>query len=237
MNHPSVRRWHIIDDDGRRPVLVDTDYGVVRSGVGLKDDPTGWPLFTQFAAPAPLDDVRAALEEVLEEFGLGSRPADRPPADSRHTVVAARSSGRTLVTEPGVPFDDRFLTAASSEALVDRLDCDGIHFGHEPARGTLHLTRYIAGQPAFSWCDSLRPGPSFALEFHRDGRCTESDPRKFALARLGFEDEADAFDRLTFVQRELTRFGLRQPDPNLEEIKTTPLVEIAHEESPSSTAP
>jgi len=129
-----------------------------------------------------------------------------------------------------VPFDDRFVTAASSEALVEELEVRGVHFGHDPQSGSLHLTKFVDGAPDFTWCDSLQPGPSFALTFHVDGRCTEEDPRRFALRRMGAKRTDGCLDRRAFILEELREAGLATINPDFREIDSTMHFAVATDE-------
>lgn len=224
-----ARRWHIIDDDGSREVIVDHDRGRVYSGVKVKHDGKEWPPFTQLAIAASIDELVDAIHNVAEEFDLPCRRLHSPPEPGVHAIQFARAGGLTLVGEPDVAFEDRFVTAASSEAIAEYLETHGVHFGHDPAAGSLHLTRYEEGVPDFTWCDSLRPGPSFALTFHSDGRCTEEDPRSFALRRMLDDPTRDVdssvdvcLDRRAFVQTELSAIGLTRVDPEFAEFSTQP---------------
>ena len=224
------KRWQIIDDDGSRDVLVDHKTGRVVSGVKVAHNRCEWPPFTQFAIRASLDDVTRALEEVAREFDLPCRPCASTPRGREHAVEFAHRDELTLIGEPGVPFDDRFVTAASSEALVEHLETDGVHFGHDPQTGSLHLTRFLDGAPAFTWCDSLQPGPSFALTFHSDGRCTEEDPRRFALRRLGSGQTSGYLDRRAFVLEELEAAGLDAVDPDFRQTRSQSCFAVATDE-------
>ncbi|MFB6263407.1 MAG: hypothetical protein ABEL76_07265 [Bradymonadaceae bacterium] len=213
------RRWQIIDDDGRRDVFVDSESGDVRPGVKAQvDRDGGWPAFTQFVVRAPAGAVASSLHHVAATFDRRCTEVDPTELENGHVVVLAELSGLTLLTEPGIPFDSRFVTASSSEAIAESLGATGVHFGHDPAAGTLHLTRFEAGEPDFSWCDSLEPGPAFALDFHDDGRCTECDPRRFALDRLDKPADASSLNRTAFVTSELTALGLPTFDPEFEAI-------------------
>ncbi|MFB6350586.1 MAG: hypothetical protein ABEN55_02125 [Bradymonadaceae bacterium] len=225
-----ANRWQIIDDNGSRDVLVDHETGRVVSGVKVSHTHCEWPPFTQFAVHAPLDDVTDALEDVAREFDLPCRPCASSTRGREHRVEFAQTGDLTLIGEPGVPFDDRFVTAASSEALVEYLETDGVHFGHDPQTGSLHLTTFVDGAPDFTWCDSLQPGPSFALTFHDDGRCTEEDPRRFALRRMGAERTGGCLDRRAFILEELHNAGLATIDPDFQETDSTMYFAVATDE-------
>lgn len=210
-----ARRWQIIDDDGSRDVIVDHANGEISSGVKVSHRGSTWPAFTQFAVRESVEALRDAIIGVTREFALPCTEVDVGHSEREHRVELIERGELVYLGEPGISFDDRFVTAASSEAIAERLGADGVHFGHEPSAGSLHLTKFQAGSPVFTWCDSLRPGPSFALTFHQDGRCTEQDPRRFALQRMG-GDGTGCLDRRAFVLSELELFGVERVDPAFE---------------------
>lgn len=217
-----ARRWHLIDDDGRREVIVDPENGTLHSGVKVRYDRRDWPAFTQLAIRASIDELVAAIRAVADEFDLPCRRVTEPQGSDDHLLEFARDGDLVLAAEPEVEFENRFVTAASSEALAEHLETDAVHFGHDPSAKSLHLTKYRDGAPDFTWCDSLRPGPSFALTFHADGRCTEEDPRQFALRRLGGSGDTSCLDRTEFLEEELASIGMTEIDPELEESSTQP---------------
>jgi len=221
-----ARRWHLIDDDGRREVIVDPEHGRVESGVKVRYDRRDWPAFTQLAIRSSVDELAAAVRSVADEFNLPCRRVDGAEHAESHLLRFARNGKFVLAAEPDVAFEERFVTAASCEALAERLGTDAAHFGHDPSAASLHLTRFTDGSPDFTWCDSLRPGPSFALSFHDDGRCTEEDPRRFALRRLGRRDDRACLDRTVFLERELASMGLEAIDPELRETSTAPIFAV-----------
>jgi hypothetical protein len=226
-----AKRWQLIDDDGSRDVLVDHQTGRVVSGFKVAHEHCEWPPFTQTAIAAPLQDVTTALEEVAREFDLPCHPIQRAAPGNDHTVSFAQADELTLIGEPGIEFDARFVSAASTEALVEHLETRALHVGHDPSTGSLHLTKFLDGSPVFSWCDSLEPGPSFALEFHDDGRCTEQDPREFAIERMDLEySSEDYLNRRAFMARELKDFGLESIDPDFQETDATAAFAVDIEE-------
>ena len=215
MDDTDIHRWQLIDDDGRRDFLVNRRTGSVSSQPPLFDDTDNWPPFTQLALDADIDEAAGAIDPVATEFERECRPLQTCGSGQTHTLQLAHVDGLTLLGEPCIDFEERFVTAASSEALVERLEVDGLHFGFDPSSDTLHLTRFSAGYPDFTWCDSLKPGPSFALIFHDDGRCTEEDPRRFARRELGLGADADLLDRRAFLYSVMEEFGLHSVDPDL----------------------
>jgi len=148
---------------------------------------------------------------------------DRSP----HPLWLARHRDLVLLGEPGIDREDRLVTDATAERLSELLDADALHFGYDPARLTLHLTRLAGGMPDFAWCDSRRPGPSYALNFSDNGRCTRRDPRHFALDALGLSEETSQFDRVTFLETQLADFGLDIVDPELDTVERITCFDVA----------
>jgi hypothetical protein len=221
-----VRRWHLIDDDGRREVIVDLERRRIETGIKVHYDRKSWPAFTQLAIRAGLEEVVAAVPAVADEFDLPCRRITEPQAPEEHVLWFARDGDLVLAAEPDVEFENRFVTAASSEALAEHLATDAVHFGHDPSAESLHLTKYRDGTPVYTWCDSLRPGPSFALTFHDNGRCTEEDPRQFALRRVDGSGHSSALDRTAFLEQELAETGLSEIDPELREVSAQPVFAV-----------
>jgi hypothetical protein len=216
-----LRRWHIIDDDGSREVLIDPETGRVQSGVKVTcSNHPDWPPFTQLAVRAPVDAVTDALCRVADDFERHCERLGSLPEEHEHGVHVAHREGITLLSEPGIAFEKRFVTAAASEAITEYLGRDGIHFGHDPTSETLYVTEFEDGEPDFTWCDSARPGPSFALDFQEDGHCTEEDPRPFALRHVDRPEDASHLDRRAFVASRLERLGIDTLDPTFEAFET-----------------
>jgi hypothetical protein len=153
------------------------------------------------------ETVRRALEEVART--LSSRLVLCPREETQDgALVVVRIEGMTYVGEPEVDPSDRFLTPDTVEAIFGLLACDGVFYGYEPSGGTLHVATFDRGLLALSWCDSLEPGPSFARQFFRDGRCRQEDPRLFALAELGLPEDSPTLDRFAFVESVLAEHGV-----------------------------
>lgn len=181
---------------------------------------TAWPAFTQIVARAPADAVYRAIVELAGEFEIECTDVSEQP-DQWHEALMLNEQdlgggeSLTLISESNTEFDARLLDPSTAESFFDKLGCDGAFFGHEPAAGTLMLSRYKQGRLQFSWSDSTQPGPSHALTFFADGRATAEDPRPFALERLGLEPTSPFLDRYAFVAHELAKLGVEEVSPLL----------------------
>ena len=185
-----------------------------RSGDGENE---GWPAFTQAAVCAQLGKALSAAHEIAGEYDLDCTDVTESPEMWDGGVCFATADQLTLMTEPSVDLEERFVNAESAELLLERLEVSGAFFGYDPAAGTLMLSVFSNGNPVFLWSDSLQPGPSFAITFHDDGTATQEDPRKFALRRLGQPETSPFLDRYAFVEHELAKLGLSDVQPDLEQ--------------------
>lgn len=181
------------------------------------DDDQGdaWPAFTQAAVCSELDEAISAIHKLADTLELGCRDVTDTPEIWDGGLCLAAEENLTLMTEPTVDFDERFLGPDTTEDLLELLKVDGAFFGHDPAAGTLTLTVFSNGTPDFTWSDSIEPGPSHAVTFHDDGTATQEDPRKFALRRLGQPETSPFLDRYAFIEHELAKLGLVDVQPEL----------------------
>lgn len=175
-----------------------------------------WPAFTQAAVCAELGKAVATIREISGELDYDYEDVTMTPEMWDGGLCLATDDELTLMTEPSVELDERFVNAESAEMLLERLEVDGAFFGYDPAAGTLMLSVFSNGTPDFLWADSLQPGPSHAITFHDDGTATQEDPRKFALRRLGQPETSPFLDRYAFVENELAKLGLQDVQPELE---------------------
>lgn len=194
-----------------------------RSG---SDQDAAWPAFTQAAVRADLDEAVAGVTAIAADFGMRGDDVTQTPEQWEDGVCFARRDDLTVMTEPGVDIDERFVTAETTERLVDHLEADGAMFGYDPAAGTLMLTVFSSGTPMFTWADSLEPGPSHAITFHADGTATDEDPRRFALRRLGQPETSPFLDRYAFVENELAKLGLTTVQPDLADVPVSAVVHL-----------
>lgn len=248
----SLRRWQLIhDDSSRRDIVVDVENARICAKQVPSTSIDTWPPFTQLAlrtdALSTVDGLRRLTTEFDRRFRAyrpdrNAATDDTPGRDgsnapdpiarihcdrSPHPLWLARHRDLVLLGEPGIDREDRLVTDATAERLSELLDVDALHFGYDPARLTLHLTRLAGGMPDFAWCDSRRPGPSYALNFTDDGRCTRRDPRHFALDALGLSEETSKFDRVTFLETQLADFGIDIVDPELDTVERITCFDVA----------
>ncbi len=209
------RTWFLIDDDGCRRIDVSEKKWDFWSEFRAGDADDAWPAFTQAAVRTDLARAQQAIHQLAAEFGLSCRDVTHLPEQWDEALCLADGEALTLMAEPQVDFDDRFMAPDTAEQLLANLESDGAFFGYDPSAGTLMLTIFEGGRPRFSWCDSLEPGPSHAVTFHDDGTATEEDPRRFALRRMGQPETSPFLDRYAFVEHELARLGLVDVAPNL----------------------
>lgn len=178
-----------------------------------------WPEFTQLAIPADQtrpDQLRQAVETVARLGNMDVQDVTTSPERWESAIVLARNGSAWCVCEPGVELEDRFLDGETAEQIAGLLASDGVFFGHILATGTVHATTFSTGGRELAWFDSALPGPSFARLFHRDGRCSEEDPRAYALDALDMPATSPLLDRYAFVASLLEPFGIESLSPNLE---------------------
>jgi hypothetical protein len=211
-----TRHWYLIDDDGCRRIDVSEKSWDFWSDFRSSDaQGAAWPAFTQAVVCAEIDDVVAAIQALAGELEFDCRDVTDTPEQWDGGLCLASGDDLTLMTEPSVDFDERFLGPDAVEQILAELEVDGAFFGHDPTAGTLTLTVFSHGDPQFTWSDSLDPGPSHAVTFHEDGTATSEDPRKFALRRLGQPETSPFLDRYAFVEHELAKLGLGEVQPDL----------------------
>ncbi|RAL22220.1 hypothetical protein DL240_10225 [Lujinxingia litoralis] len=229
------REWYLIDDEGIHRI----DLGVQNSTEFWDDQteeqgrPGQWPGFSQLVVDASASRVVEALKRTAPLMDVGVRDVTASPEHWEGGVLVAQEGEISLVTEPGVDLDERVLGAEWAEELMSELRCAGAFVGYEPHLGSLHLTMYQGGRPTFAWCDSLLPGPSYAMVFESDGRCTHEDPRRFALRMLDLPLTSPLLDRYHFVRANLRSLGLEELRPELETLPIAAAMQIreADEES------
>jgi hypothetical protein len=221
-----TRQWYLIDDDGCRRIDVSEKSWDFWSNFRADDTPgVSWPAFTQAAVCAEIDTAVAALKRLAGEQNFDCRDVTDTPEIWDGGLCLAADNDLTVITEPSVDFDDRFLGPGAVEQLLEELEVDGAFFGHDPTAGTLTLTVFCDGAPTFTWSDSIEPGPSHAVTFHDDGTATSEDPRKFALRRLGQPETSPFLDRYAFIEHELAKLGLVDVQPDLAD---RPIVAVLH---------
>jgi hypothetical protein len=209
--------WFVIDAHGRRAISRSPmDFW---SQFDYSTDGDEWPEFTQLIVNGRLEDVVRAFSTVAATLGLECADVTTDPERwGPGAIHFATADDRVLVTEPGVDRDERFLHDASADAIIGLLARDGVFFGHDPSTGLIHITTFELGAPSLAWYDSIEPGPSFARTFLDDGRCTDEDPRTFALERLDMPPTSPLLDRYRFVESVLSDFGVGAVTPDLDDL-------------------
>ncbi|MFU8803831.1 MAG: hypothetical protein ACNA8W_08500 [Bradymonadaceae bacterium] len=209
--------WYLIDDDGCHAInIAGTDPLDFWSKFNRKASDQGWPPFSQLAVDAGAERTRGAILEVAEEFDLALEEITDQPEAWAEAIFLAHGSRTAFVAEPSTELDEQIIGQEWASAIVQRLCCAGAFFGYDPAGGTLHLTMFDKGRITFSWCDSLSPGPSYALVFHADGTCTHEDPRHFALRMMDMPPTSPLLDRHAFLETNLRLLGIDAIHPDLE---------------------
>lgn len=210
--------WYLIDDDGCHAIHLGgggpLDFW---SKFNQSSADRGWPAFSQLAVDASPEDLVAALWTVARSFGLEFEEITNRPETWEEAMFVADGARVVFVAEPSTDLDEQILGQEFAAVLIEELGCAGAFFGYDPASGTLHLTMFEGGRPTFSWCDSLSPGPSYALVFNADGSCTHEDPRHFALRMMDMPATSPLLDRHAFVESNLRSLGIDGIRPDLEE--------------------
>ncbi len=211
------REWFLIDDEGIHPLDMtkEPENFWDRFDGGVDDAP--WPPFNQVAVDASPAKTVEALHNTAPGLGVDLEDVSTLPERWAGGIVVAEAGALTVVGEPGVDLEERVMALRWTEALLGELGCDGAFFGYDPEAGTLHLTVFSDGRAEFAWCDSLRPGPSYAMVFDDEGKCREEDPRRFALRMLEMPETSPLLDRYRFVWSNLERLGLDVVSPEMEE--------------------
>jgi hypothetical protein len=210
------RTWYLIDDEGARAIFPGPSHPVdfwARFNQGAVD--RSWPAFSQLAVEASAQRVVEALRKVALDYDLSLEDITALPEAWSEAIFVADGAEAVFVAEPSTDLDEHVIGQELATALIEELCCAGAFFGYDPASGTLHLTMYESGRTTFSWCDSLTPGPSYALVFNADGTCTHEDPRQFALRMMDMPTTSPLLDRHAFVESNLRSLGIEHIHPDL----------------------
>ena len=213
------REWYLIDDDGIHPLDVDDKPDDFWEQFDRTGDDAPWPEFNQLVVDASPTRTVEALHRSAPQLGMGlDDVTEEPERWDQGLVITEAGDGLTAIGEPGVDLDERAMALPWTKQLVAELRCDGAFFGYDRSAGTLHLAMFSNGATDFAWCDSLVPGPSYAMEFDEQGRSTDEDPRKFALRKLGMPESSPLLDRYGFVIAHLEQLGLETISPELHDL-------------------
>jgi hypothetical protein len=159
---------------------------------------------------APADQISAALDTSLRELEHSADAAEQGAPALRYASCGAL----TLIAEPGEDMGLRSVCPALADALMEALGADGALVSQDE-EGTLYLAMYSAGELELCWLDPLIQGQGSACTYHPDGRCTEEDPRHFALRALQLDEDTAELDRYAFIELMLQRIGLPRVYPDL----------------------
>lgn len=220
------REWYLIDDEGIHPLELEDEKVDFWEQFDRKGDEAPWPAFNQLVLDASATSVIEALAQTAPLLGIELDEVTDEPERWAECVVIARADELIAIAEPGVELDQRAMALPWTEELIGALRCDGAFFGYDPEAGTLHLTMFEEGRPVFAWCDSLTPGPSYAMVFDDEGRCTDEDPRKFALRFLQMPETSPLLDRYRFVLANLEELGMHRVSPELDEFPIAAVMEV-----------
>lgn len=221
------RQWYLIDDEGIHPVRRGGEPENFWELFDREGEEAPWPEFSQLVIDASAGRVMEGLLGTAGDLGVVVEEVTNRPECWPGSILLAESGSMTILGEPGVESDERVLALEWSEELIAQLRADGAFFGYDPAAGTLFLTLFREGRLEFAWCDSLLPGPSYAMVFDESGQCRDEDPRRFALKRLGMPETSPLLDRHRFFLAELERIGLDRVRPELEDFPIAAAISAA----------
>ncbi|MEZ4460310.1 MAG: hypothetical protein R3E66_11405 [bacterium] len=210
-----MSQWFLIDRDGRRPVR--STHPDFFSSFDYDGGPT-WPQFVQLAVDASLNHVLKAVETTAMVNGLDLEDVSTRPDAWDSALVIVRNGASLILAETDPDADYHFLHDESASQVAGLLACNAAFYGHETSSGTVFVSTWETGAIDLTWCDSLEPGPSFARVFHRNGTCTEEDPRGFALRALDMPATSPLLDRYAFVEFLLKPFGIEEMHPVIDEL-------------------
>lgn len=204
---PNQPIWTLIDQRG---VARSVSPAYTRTRRALSARQTAWPAFSQLIVAAPADQISAALDTSLRELEHSADAAEQGAPALRYASCGAL----TLIAEPGEDMGLRSVCPALADALMEALGADGALVSQDE-EGTLYLAMYSAGELELCWLDPLIQGQGSACTYHPDGRCTEEDPRHFALRALQLDEDTAELDRYAFIELMLQRIGLPRVYPDL----------------------
>lgn len=209
-----MSQWFLIDRDGRRPVRQTPPDYFSRFNAVSSDE---WPSFSQLVLDASLNHVVRALQTVAVVHDFQLEDVTQHPERWDGALLVVKNGATLILTETDADADFAFIHEEVSAHIAGLLACNAALFGYEEACGTVFLSVWDTGAIELSWCDSTLPGPSFARVFHRNGTCTEEDPRTFALRAMDMPDTSPLLDRYAFVTSMVQSFGLDELTPDLDD--------------------
>lgn len=210
-----MSQWFLIDRDGRRPVRPSTpDFFSLFDYHGDEM----WPPFSQLVVDANLRHLLKALQTTARVNGLDLEDVSTQPEAWSSALVIVRNGASLIVADTDLDTDFQLLHDEAASQIAGLLACNAAFFGHEISAGTVFISTWEMGAINLTWCDSVEPGPSFARVFHRNGTCTEEDPRDFALRALDMPATSPLLDRYAFVEFLLKPFGIQEVRPLVDDL-------------------
>lgn len=210
-----MSQWFLIDRDGQRPVHNTHPDFVSR----FRDDASqDWPAFSQLVVDASLDHLLQALKTVAQVNGLGLEDVSSKPEAWESALIVVRNGAALIISETDLDADFQLLHAESSAQIAGLLAANAAFFGHDTSCGNLFVSTWDAGAIDLAWSDSVEPGPSHARVFHRNGLCTDEDPRDYALRVLDMPATSPLLDRYAFVDFLLRPFGLEEVKTSIDDL-------------------
>lgn len=212
------REWYLIDEEGIHRLELEGEPEDFWEQFMLDRVDAPWPEFSQVLVQASTTQVVEALQVTASEVGVKVEEVTDDPERWEEGLLIARVGEHCVLGEPGVELDERVMGLIWAEELLASLRCDGAYFGYDPAAGTLFFTRFRGGKVDLAWCDSLMPGPSYAMIFDGEGACEQEDPRRFALRELGLPESSPFLDRYEFLLAKLRELGLDEVCPKMDKL-------------------
>lgn len=205
-----MSQWFVIDQNGRRPVSQRqrdfwSDFRF--------DNEEQWPEFSHMVVKARLEHIVMALHTWGATVGLGFEDVTDSHANWDGGLWISRHGEHFVISESTHDVEDRVITLESAELLAGLMSCNAVFLGAEPDLGLVFVNTFELGQITLAWYDSETPGPSFARVFHRQGSCTEEDPRHFALRHLNMPATSPLLDRYAFVESVIGELGVEGVTP------------------------
>ena len=210
-----MSQWFLIDRDGQRPVHNTHPDFFSRFSDDVSQD---WPAFSQLVVDSSLSHLLKAIETVAHVNGLRLEDVTSQPESWGSALIVVRNGASVVVSETDLDADFQLLHDESASQIAGLLATNAAFFGHDTSCGNLFVSTWDTGAIDFAWSDSVEPGPSYARVFHRNGMCTEEDPREYALRLLDMPATSPLLDRYAFIDFLLKPFGLEDVKPSIDDL-------------------
>ncbi len=209
-----MSQWFLIDRDGQRPV-----HNTSPNFSRFRDDASqDWPAFSQLVVDANLEHLLRALKTVAQVNGLELEDVSAKPEAWESALIIVRNGAALIISETDLDADFQLLHDESAGQIAGLLAANAAFFGHDTSCGNLFVSTWDAGAIDLAWSDSVEPGPSHARVFHRNGLCTDEDPRDYALRALDMPATSPLLDRYAFVDFLLKPFGIEEVKPSIDDL-------------------